>query len=112
MVLDDGYAKFFVVGDGSPPPPGFRSFGKTGEAYGFHSEIALLTDTDGEVETLLAAVVYANADGVLNDDRYDYNTVSRPLLAALGRAALAAERERRRRHRPGAALWSRQLGLV
>ncbi|MFN8900589.1 MAG: serine hydrolase [Lysobacteraceae bacterium] len=107
----DGYAKFFVVGDRDTSPSGFRSFGKTGEAFGHQSETALLTDADGECEVLLSANVYANADGILNDDAYEYDTVSRPFLAALGRAALAAERERPPRHRAGAAFLPRQLGF-
>jgi len=107
----DGYAKFFVVGDRDAAPRGFRSFGKTGEAFGHQGEVALLTDADGQCEVLLSANVYANADGVLNDDRYEYDTVSRPFLAALGRAALAVEKERPRPHRAGAAFLPSVLGL-
>jgi hypothetical protein len=107
----DGYAKFFLFGDRDAAPRGLRSFGKTGEAFGHQGETALLTDADGECEVLLSANVYANGDGVLNDDRYDYATVSQPFLAALGRAALAAERERPRPHRAGAAFLPGVLGL-
>ncbi len=107
----DGYAKFFVVGDRDAAPRGFRSFGKTGEAFGHQGETALLTEADGQCEVLLSANLYANADGVLNDDRYEYDTVSRPFLAALGRAALAAEKERPRLHRAGAAFLPTVLGL-
>ena len=88
-----------------------RSFGKTGEAFGHQGETALLTDADGQCEVLLSANVYANADGVINDDRYEYDTVSRPFLAALGRAALAAEKERPRPQRAGAAFLPQVLGL-
>lgn len=107
----DGFAKFFVVGDRDAAPRGFRSFGKTGEAFGHQGETALLTDADGQCEVLLSANVYANADGVLNDDRYEYDTLGRPFLAALGRAALAAEMERPRPHRAGAAFLPLVLGL-
>ncbi|WP_397573779.1 serine hydrolase [Silanimonas sp.] len=107
----DGYAKFFVVGDRDAAPRGFRSFGKTGEAFGHQGETALLTEADGQCEVLLSANLYANDDGVLNDDRYEYDTVSRPFLAALGRAALAAEKERPRPHRAGAAFLPSVLGL-
>lgn len=109
--FNDGYAKFFVVGDRDAAPRGFRSFGKSGEAFGHQGETALLTEADGECEVLLSANLYANADGVLNDDRYEYDTVSRPFLAALGRAALAAEKESPRLHRAGAAFLPAVLGL-
>ena len=111
LAFNDGYAKFFVVGDRDAARQGFRSFGKTGEAFGHQGETALLTDADGDCEVLLTANVYANADGVLNDDRYDYGSVGQPFLAALGRAALAAERERPRPHRAGAVFLPRMLGL-
>jgi hypothetical protein len=107
----DGFAKFFLFGDREAAPQGLRSFGKTGEAFGHQGEIALLTDADGQCEVLLSANVYANADGVINDDRYEYDTVSRPFLAALGRAALAAEKERPRPQRAGAAFLPQVLGL-
>jgi hypothetical protein len=93
----DGYAKFFVVGDGGAAraPQGFRSYGKTGEAFGYLGETALLTDGAGN-EVLLSAVIHCNADGIYNDDRYEYDSVGRPFLAALGRAVLASAADARR----------------
>lgn len=93
----DGWAKFFVVGDSTARAPSWlRHIGKSGMAYGFLSDSAWLADVDAGVECILSAVVHVNADGVFNDDRYEYDAIGLPFLAALGRAALAAERERRR----------------
>ena len=33
----------------------------------------------------VAAVIYTNNDGVLNDDRYEYDAIGRPFMAELGR---------------------------
>ena len=95
----DGYARFFLHGgDGrAPRPDGVSVLGKSGEAYGYLSEVAHVIEPATGVEFLLAARVQANADGVVNDDRYEYDTVARPLLAAIGDAALAIERERMQR---------------
>jgi hypothetical protein len=34
----------------------------------------------------VAATIYTNADGVLNDDRYEYKEVARPFFGELGKA--------------------------
>jgi hypothetical protein len=48
---------------------------------------------------MLSAVLYVNSDGVLNDDRYDYDTVGFPFLRDLGRRVYEAELRRKRRSR-------------
>ena len=55
--------------------------------------MAYLVDAASGAELLLAASIHVNADGVCNDDRYEYDTIGRPFLAALGRAVLAVERD-------------------
>lgn len=100
----DGYAKFFVVGDRpAAAPPGLRLFSKSGQAYGYLQDSAYLVDRDAGVECLLSATIHANADGVYNDDRYEYDSIAIPFLAALGRAVLEHERARPRRVRPAFA---------
>jgi hypothetical protein len=37
----------------------------------------------------VSAVIYTNRDGVLNDDRYEYESVGRPFMAELGRLVAA-----------------------
>ena len=91
----DGYARWFFVGDGAARYPAELSvFGKSGMAYGSLSEVAWIVDRASGSECMLAASILANADGIYNDDRYEYETVAQPFLAALGRAVLAEERAR------------------
>ncbi|MBO0358870.1 serine hydrolase [Hymenobacter sp. BT186] len=93
------YAKFLLGGGGQAPlPPGVRVFNKIGQAYGFLIDNAYVVDVEHGVEFLLAAVIYTNADGVLNDDLYDYNTIGFPFLRALGEAVYDYERQRPRQH--------------
>jgi hypothetical protein len=58
--------------------------GKIGQAYGFTVENSYLRNPANGRAVFVSAVIYANSDGVLNDDRYDYDTVSLPFMADLG----------------------------
>jgi len=92
----DGYARWFFVGDGKARfPDEVHVFGKSGQAYGFLSEVAYVVDRAGGAEFMLAAAIHANADGIYNDDRYEYDGVSLPFMASLGRAVLEFERDAR-----------------
>lgn len=95
-VHPDGEARWFFVGDGTQRyPEALTVFGKSGMAYGSLSEVAWVVDRDSGAECLLAASVQCNADGIYNDDRYDYDDVGLPFLAAWSRAVLACERDAR-----------------
>lgn len=92
----DGHARWFFVGDGRERyAPGLSVFGKTGMAYGSLSEVAWVVDRDSGAECLLAARILVNADGIYNDDRYEYDGIGLPFLAAWSRAVLEVERAHR-----------------
>jgi hypothetical protein len=89
------YAKFLLGGGGETRlPPGVRVYNKIGQAYGFLIDNAYVVDAAHGVEFLLAAVLYVNADGVLNDDKYDYDAVGLPFLRELGWRVYEAELRR------------------
>jgi hypothetical protein len=92
----DGYARWFFVGDGTARyPDGLSVFGKSGMAYGSLSEVAYVVDRDSGAECMLAASILANADGIFNNDHYEYDTLAIPFMAAFSRAVLAFERAHR-----------------
>ena len=98
----DTYVKFLLGGGGTTPlPSGVRVFNKIGQAYGFLIDNAYVVDAEKGVEFLLSAVVYVNADGVLNDDKYEYDTVGFPFLRDLGRRVYEAECRRAAGRKPG-----------
>ncbi|MBP6534706.1 MAG: serine hydrolase [Arenimonas sp.] len=83
----DGYARFFMIGDSKADKPGaLRLIGKSGEAYGFLTDVSFITQDGSDLELLLSANIYVNADGIFNDDKYEYESIGYPFLAALGRA--------------------------
>lgn len=97
----DGFAKYFIVGDSrTNASPAVRQFSKCGQAYGYLQDCAYIVDQSAGVEFLLTATIHANADGIFNDDVYEYDEIAVPFLAALGRAVLDDERERPRNVRP------------
>lgn len=57
---------------------------KIGQAYGFTIENACLRNPENGRTVFVSAVIYANADGVLNDDKYEYVEVALPFMADLG----------------------------
>ncbi|GAA4449657.1 hypothetical protein GCM10023189_09090 [Nibrella saemangeumensis] len=97
----DSYCKFLLTGDNKKGfPPGVRIFNKVGDAYGYMIDNAYIVDFDRGVEFLLSAVIYCNADGVFNDDRYEYESVGFPFMANLGRIIFDYEVKRKRSQIP------------
>jgi hypothetical protein len=61
-----------------------RYVNKPGRAFGFHLDTAFVEDRKTGRALFVTAVVYANEDGILNDNAYDYDEVTRPFLKDLG----------------------------
>lgn len=91
------YVKFLRYGSrpDAELEPGLRIYNKVGNAYGFLTDAAYVVDSISGAEFLLSATIYVNADGILNDGRYEYAELGLPFLEALGREVLAYERRRR-----------------
>lgn len=83
----DGYGRFFILGDvKTRKPESLTLIGKVGEAYGYLTDVEYITDSASKWECLLSANILVNADGIFNDDKYEYESIGYPFLAALGRA--------------------------
>lgn len=92
----DNYCKFLIVGDRPGRMPEDLSItNRIGEAFGYLSDVAYVHDRASGAEFFLSATVHVNADRVLNDGRYEYDTIGHPALGHLGRVILAAERAAR-----------------
>lgn len=96
LAFPSTYAKYLLGGGGTTRlPAGVQVYNKIGQAYGFLIDNAYLVNAAHKVEFLLATVLYVNADGVLNDDNYEYDTVGLPFLRDLGLRVYEAELRRR-----------------
>ena len=100
VVYFDSYVKFFFKSGGKKIPEHIRVFNKTGWAYGCMTDVSYIVDFKNKVEFMLTATIYVNSDGVMNDDRYDYDTVGLPALYQLGQHLYNYELDRSRRYRP------------
>ena len=63
----------------------FRSFNVVGVSFGCVIDASYLVDFETGKEFFLTAGLYANQDEVINDAKYDYETLAYPLLKDLGR---------------------------
>jgi len=97
----DSYTKFFMFKAGRTPIPSYiRVFNKPGWSYGFLTDVAYIADWEHKVEFMLSAVIYVNSDGVLNDDKYDYEEIGYPFFKEVGNIIYRYELQRPRKYRP------------
>lgn len=97
----NSYGKFFLFGDTKKDfPSHIRIFNKAGWAYGFLTDNAYIADFKNNVEFLLTATILVNENGIFNDDQYEYETVGKPFLAALGRVIYEYELGRKKNFQP------------
>lgn len=85
----DDWVKFLLPGlRRVVPDDRLEIANKVGNAYGFSIENAYVADRgDARHPTFfLAATLYTNRDGILNDDQYEYDEIAFPFFADLGEA--------------------------
>jgi hypothetical protein len=93
----DSYTKFFFFrANKQKIPQNIKVFNKAGWTYGFLTDIAYIIDPSNHVEFMLTATIYTNRDGILNDDKYDYETVGYPFFQETGKIIYNYELGRRR----------------
>jgi beta-lactamase class A len=95
------YCKFLLFGsEKGQLPQNIRVFNKVGDAYGHLLDVAYVVDYEKGVEFFLSAVMYCNSDGVLNDDKYDYDTIGFPFMKNLGQTIYNYEVKREKKYVP------------
>lgn len=97
----DSYTKFFFFkANRGKIPPYIRSFNKTGWSYGFLTDVCYIVDLKNNVEFMLSGTIYTNKDGVLNDDRYEYEQTGYPWFKEMGTIIYNYELKRQRNFAP------------
>jgi hypothetical protein len=95
------YCKFLYMGsEKGPIPSNIKIFNKVGDAYGFLLDIAYIVDPINKVEFMLSGVMYCNKDGIINDSKYDYDTVGYPFYKNIGRLIYDFELKRKKAYLP------------
>jgi len=97
----DSYTKFFFFKAGKGKIPAYiRSFNKPGWSYGFLTDATYIVDFKNNVEFMLSGVIYVNKDGILNDDKYEYEETGYPFFKEVGTIIYNYELKRLRKHVP------------
>ncbi len=97
----DAYVKFLLHGSQKEPlPKSIRIFSKSGDAYGELLDIAYIVDFGKNIEFFLSAAINCNTDGIVNDDKYDYDTIGFPFMKNLGQVIYDYELKRKKRYQP------------
>lgn len=96
----ESYAKFFFRNRNQRMPENVRVFNKVGWAYGFLTDVSYVVDFENKVEYMLAATLYVKSDGILNDGKYEYDTIGYPFLYSLGQIIYNHELSRDREFKP------------
>lgn len=92
----DSYKKYFIYGDSKKTitDKDLKITNIVGQSYGFMVDCAYIHNEKEKVEFMLSAVIYANEDEVINDGKYEYNSLALPFLAELGRQVYQYELKR------------------
>jgi beta-lactamase class A len=96
----DSNVKFYFKYGSHHLPEGVRVFNKVGWSYGFLIDVSYVADFKNNVEFMLSTTLYVNSDGILNDNRYDYDSVGYPFLYQLGQTIYNYELKRKRKYKP------------
>lgn len=95
------YCKFFMFKSGRGSiPPYIRVFNKPGWTYGYLTDVAYIVDFKNNIEFMLSGTIYVNSDGILNDDKYDYDEIGYPFFKEVGNIIYNYESGRSRKRIP------------
>jgi hypothetical protein len=99
-IFYDSYVKFYFQDSTHKMPNNVRVFNKVGWAYGFLTDVSYVIDVKNKIEYMLSSTIYVNSDGILNDDKYDTETIGLPFLNDIGKAIYNFDLKRFRKFRP------------
>ena len=99
-VFYDSYVKFYFQDSTHKMPSNIRVFNKVGWAYGFLTDVSYVIDLKNRIEYMISSTIYVNQDEILNDNKYEYETVGHPFLNDLGKLVYEFELKRTRKYHP------------
>jgi Beta-lactamase enzyme family len=109
-IFYDSYVKFFFKDNSQKIPKHLRIFNKVGWAYGFLTDVSYIRDTLNNIEYMLSATVYVNSDGIVNDSKYDEESVGFPFLKAIGERIYNYDLTRKRKFQPALDMFGLTYG--
>ncbi|AHF16120.1 serine hydrolase [Niabella soli] len=102
----DSYTKFFFFRAGKEKILSYiRVFNKAGWSYGFLTDYCYVVDFKNNVEFMLSGTIYVNSDGILNDNKYEYETIGYPFFKEVGNIIYRHELNKKRTVTPDLSNW-------
>jgi hypothetical protein len=101
--LPDNYAKYYFGSSENEPkeiPKNIKIFNKVGMAYGYLIDNAYIIDTEKNIEFMLSVVLYTNENNILNDNKYEYDTIAFPFMKNIFQTIYDFEIQRKRKFMP------------
>ncbi len=94
----DSYKKYFIYGDSKKPitDSDLKITNIVGQSYGFMVDCSYIYNKKENIEFMLSAVIYTNQNEIINDGKYEYNSIALPFLAELGRQIYDFELKRKK----------------
>lgn len=84
-VFHPNFLKFILFGrDKNINYPEIEFYNKSAMAYGFMADCCYLKDTINNVEFFLTIYMYLNKDEILNDNKYEFDTIGVPFMRRFG----------------------------
>mmetsp|Transcript_11694 Transcript_11694/g.29810 ORF Transcript_11694/g.29810 Transcript_11694/m.29810 type:complete len:426 (-) Transcript_11694:88-1365(-) len=89
-MFPDSWNKFFLPGLARVRDlRAIRIYNKLGQAYGFSLDNAYVVDVEKGTSFFLTASIYTNANGIVNEDAYEYTEIGEPFLSCLAECVAA-----------------------
>jgi len=98
----DSYKKYLMYGAMVPKitNDSIRIFNIVGQAYGFLTDCAYITDSKNKVEFMLAATIYVNESEDVGSGNYQTNKTGLPFFRDLGKTIYQSELKREKQFPP------------
>jgi hypothetical protein len=94
----DSFRKYLLVGNTKTRIDScLKIYNKVGQAYGFMTDCAYIKDYNTDIEFFLSATIYVNKNEIINDGKYEYNSIGFPFLERLGQIFYQHELKRTRK---------------
>ncbi len=95
--LPENYTNYLYTGQGNyEAEKNIRIVNIVGKSYGFITDCMYFADENSKTDFFLAARIYVNEDGILNDDKYEYDEIAFPLFEKLGKKIFEFEKKRKK----------------
>lgn len=109
----NSFTKFFFFKSGKQNiPSAIRVFNKAGWSYGFLTDASYILDFEHNIEFMLTGTLYVNRDGILNDNKYEYEEEGYPFFKEIGEIIYEYELERNRKYKPNLQSFKMEYGII